>query len=76
METLDLTVALLMICICVGGGFVQRVSGFGFGIFVMLFLPYLMPSHTAAAAISCLFSLLRITREGPWEITLGSSGLS
>jgi len=61
LETLDLTVALLMIIICAGAGFVQRVSGFGLGIFVMLFLPYLMPSHTAAAAISCLFSLFTST---------------
>lgn len=47
---------LLLFLIGCGGGFVQRVSGFGLGIFVMLFLPYLMPTHTAAAAISCLFS--------------------
>ena len=39
-----------------GGGFVQRVSGFGLGIFVMLFLPHFMPTHTAAAAISSLFA--------------------
>lgn len=39
-----------------GGGFVQRVSGFGLGIFVMLFLLHFIESHTAAAAISCLFS--------------------
>ena len=48
--------AFLLILICAGGGFVQRVSGFGLGIFVMLFLPYLMPSHAAAAAMSCLLS--------------------
>ncbi len=48
-----ITVVLLVI-IGAGGGFVQRVSGFGLGIFVMLFLPYLMPIQ-AAAAVSCLF---------------------
>ncbi len=39
-----------------GGGFVQRVSGFGLGIFIMLFLPYLTPEIAIAATISCLFS--------------------
>ncbi|MBQ8815252.1 MAG: sulfite exporter TauE/SafE family protein [Lachnospiraceae bacterium] len=47
---------LLMIIICFGGSFVQRVSGFGFGIFVMLFFPYFMPSHAFAAATSSLLS--------------------
>ena len=48
-------IALLCI-ISACAGFIQRVSGFGLGIFVMLFLPHFMPSHTAAAAISGLFS--------------------
>ena len=53
----NLMTYLLMIIICVGGSFVQRVSGFGFGIFVMLFFPYLMPTHADAAAVSSLLSL-------------------
>lgn len=47
---------ILLALIGLGGGFIQRVSGFGLGIFVMLFLPHFLPSHTAAATISCLFS--------------------
>lgn len=39
-----------------GAGFVQRVSGFGLGIFAMMFLPHFLPSHTAAATISSIFS--------------------
>ena len=50
-----------MIFVGFGGGFVQRVSGFGLGIFVMLFLPHFIPSHTAAAAISCFFSCATTT---------------
>ena len=46
----------LLVAVGIGAGFVQRVSGFGLGIFSMLFLPYFIPSHTAAA-ISCLFSV-------------------
>ena len=52
---LDLLPIILLILIGAGAGFVQRVAGFGLGIFAMLFLPYLMP-HTAAAAVACLFS--------------------
>ncbi len=48
--------SVLLVLIGMGGGFIQRVSGFGLGIFVMIFLPHFMPTHTAAAAISSLFS--------------------
>lgn len=47
--------ALFLALIGMGAGFVQRVSGFGLGIFAMIFLPHFMPSHTAATAISSLF---------------------
>lgn len=47
---------VLIAIVGIGGGFVQRVSGFGLGIFVMLFLPYLTPEIAIAATISCLFS--------------------
>lgn len=53
---MDLLHAFFLVLIGLGAGFVQRVSGFGLGIFAMLFLPHFMPSHTAAAAISTLFS--------------------
>ena len=36
--------------------FVQRVSGFGFGIFIMMFLPYIRPSYNEAVALSGLLS--------------------
>jgi len=52
----DLLHGLLLIVIGLGAGFVQRVSGFGLCIFAMVFLPHFMPSHTAAAAISGIFS--------------------
>ena len=39
-----------------GAGFVQRVSGFGLGIFAMLFLPHFLPAHISAPAIPTLFS--------------------
>ena len=47
---------IFLVLIGLGAGFVQRVSGFGLCIFAMVFLPHFMPSHTAAAAISGIFS--------------------
>ena len=40
------------------GGFIQRVTGFGFGIFVMIFFPYIIQTHTCATAVSTLVSCL------------------
>ena len=48
--------ALFLVLIGIGAGFVQRISGFGLCIFAMVFLPHFMPTHTAAAAISGIFS--------------------
>ena len=45
----------------IGATFVQRVSGFGLGIFSMLFLPHFMSQPTDAIAISCLFSCVTST---------------
>ena len=55
MEDLEIWQLICIVIIGAGAGFVQRVSGFGLGIFAMLFLPSFMPA-TSAAAISCLFS--------------------
>ena len=52
---------LYLILVGFGAAFVQRVSGFGLGIFAMMFLPHFLPSHTAAATISCLFSCCTTT---------------
>lgn len=41
------------------GSFVQRVCGFGFGIFIMTILPYLMPSYQEATALSGFLSLIQ-----------------
>ena len=49
---------ILLITVGIGAGFVQRVSGFGLGIFAMLFLPHLLPSHTAAATIVGMCSMV------------------
>ena len=52
---------LYIILVGFGAAFVQRVSGFGLGIFTMMFLPHMLPTHTAAAVISCIFSCYTTT---------------
>lgn len=43
--------------LAVGASFVQRTTGFGFGIFIMALLPFLMPSYGEATALSGLLAL-------------------
>lgn len=50
------TAIILLIVFCTGASFVQRVSGFGFGIFIMTMLPHLMPSYGEATALSGMLS--------------------
>lgn len=47
---------IIVLLITIVGGFIQRVTGFGFGIFVMIFLPHIMETHNSSAAISTLVS--------------------
>ncbi len=51
-----ITELIAVLIISAMGGFVQRVTGFGFGIFVMLFYPYIIKVHTSATAVSTLVS--------------------
>lgn len=43
--------------LAIGASFVQRTTGFGFGIFIMSALPFLMPSYGEATALSGLLAL-------------------
>ena len=48
---------LYIILLSAGASFVQRTIGFGFGIFIMTALPFLMPSYGEAVTLSGLLSL-------------------
>jgi uncharacterized membrane protein YfcA len=48
---------LYVILLAAGASFVQRTIGFGFGIFIMTALPFLMPSYGEAVTLSGLLSL-------------------
>lgn len=54
---MSITIILLLFLFSTGASFVQRVSGFGFGIFIMTVLPYLLPSYGEATTLSGLLSL-------------------
>ena len=53
---MNLLHCVYLILIGIGAAFVQRVCGFGMGIFSMVFFPHFLPTHTAGATISSLFS--------------------
>jgi len=56
---MDITFCVLLLLLSMSGSFIQRVCGFGFGIFIMTMLPYLMPSYQEATALSGLLSMLQ-----------------
>lgn len=52
---------LAIIALTIGGSFIQRVTGFGFGIFCMSLLPFLMPSYAEATALTGLLALVTVS---------------
>lgn len=48
---------LLIFLLSLMGAFVMRVTGFGFGVFIMAWLPYLLPSYGEATALSGLLAM-------------------
>ena len=52
---------VLTALVCSGGAFVQRVTGFGMGIFAMLFLPYFLPSYGMSVAVMGMVSSVGAT---------------
>ena len=56
---MEFSIAIFLLAI--GASFVQRTVGFGFGIFIMTALPFLMPSYAEAVTLSGLLSLTSAT---------------
>ena len=52
---------IYIILLSAGASFIQRTIGFGFGIFIMTVLPFLMPSYAEAVTLSGLLSLTSAT---------------
>lgn len=62
----DMQTILEIFLLAVGASFVQRTTGFGFGIFIMTLLPFLMPSYGEATALSGLLALTT-SAIGAWK---------
>ena len=56
-----MTSILYIIILAAGASFIQRTIGFGFGIFIMTALPFLMPSYAEAVTLSGILSLTSAT---------------
>ena len=46
----------LIFLLSIAASFIQRASGFGFGIFVMMFFPFILPSYGEATTLSGLLA--------------------
>ena len=67
----------LLILIGFIGSLLQRVTGFGFGIFMMMFLPGLMGSSVEAAAMAglcscctCTYNAIRLRKSIQWKLVV------
>lgn len=49
--------AILIFILSLAGAFVLRVCGFGFGVFTMAWLPYLLPSYGEATTLSGILAM-------------------
>lgn len=49
---------ILLFLLAMGAAFVQRTTGFGFGIFIMTILPHMMPSYGEATALSGMLAMI------------------
>ena len=65
---------LIIFVASIAASFIQRVSGFGFGIFIMTILPLIMPSYGEATALSGLLAMVNswyicimMWRHIPWR---------
>ncbi len=67
----------LLVLISFSGSFIQRVTGFGYGIFMMMFLPGLMGSSVEAAATAgliscctCTYNVIRLRKSAQWKLAV------
>jgi len=61
---MSVTSILLLLIFTFGASFVQRVTGFGFGIFIMAILPHILPSYGEATTLSGFLALIGVCITG------------
>ncbi|MBO4785958.1 MAG: sulfite exporter TauE/SafE family protein [Prevotella sp.] len=68
------TTTIYLILLCIGASFIQRTTGFGFGIFIMSMLIHIMPSYGEAVTLSGMLALttsftiaIRLSRKVTWR---------
>lgn len=71
---MDFSSYILIFLMALGASVTQRVCGFGFGIFIMMVLPFIMPSFGEATALSGLLAIftalvpaIHMVRDVPWR---------
>ena len=52
-----MSIVLSIFLVSIGASFIQRTTGFGFGIFIMTVLPFLLPSYGEATTLSGLLAI-------------------
>ena len=50
-------IVIFIFLLSIGASFIQRTTGFGFGIFIMTMLPFLMPSYGEATTLSGILAI-------------------
>ena len=55
------TAIIILIVFCFGASIIQSVTGFGFGIFIMTVLPFIMPSYGEATTLSGILAIVLST---------------
>ena len=71
---MDFSSYILIFLMALGASVTQRVCGFGFGIFIMMVLPFIMPTFGEATALSGLLAIftalvpaIHMVRHVPWR---------
>ena len=69
------SIVLYIFLLSIGASFIQRTTGFGFGIFIMTMLPFLMPTYGEALAITTSAAIVwrlrsYVTWQRLWPILL------
>lgn len=71
---MDFVSYILIFLMALGASVTQRVCGFGFGIFIMMVLPFIMPTFGEATALSGLLAIftalvpaIHMVRHVPWR---------